>query len=270
MRFRDLALLTGAAGAGMFAYGMLVESRRLVLEKHSLRLPLWPESLSGYKIAVLADFHLRGRYSLELAQRAVAMALHQKPDMVVLAGDLVAFWEPQSKEMIRAALEPLRLMDGKAVAVAGNHDYFYDEDAAMLGPILDDLNIQFLRNEVWVQDGISWVGIDSAVMQRHNPVGTMAEVETCPAVCLWHEADLVDELPQGCALQISGHSHGGQFRFPFGITPMHSYLGKKYPRGFYPDAPTPLYVSRGVGTTGPPSRFLCPPEVSLLTLMPVV
>jgi predicted MPP superfamily phosphohydrolase len=67
---------------------------------------------------------------------------------------------------------------------------------------------------------------------------------------------------------MSGHSHGGQFRFPGGYTPMHTDLGRAHPRGFYPDAPTPLYVSRGIGTTGPPSRFNCPPEVAILTLMP--
>lgn len=50
---------------------------------------------------------------------------------------------------------------------------------------------------------------------------------------------------------------------------MKTDLGRKYPRGFYPDAPTPLYVSRGVGTTLLPMRFLCPPEVAILTLEPV-
>jgi predicted MPP superfamily phosphohydrolase len=270
MRFRELALLTGAASAGMFVYGMLVESNRLVLERRTLRLKLWPERLRGYKVAVLSDFHLRGPSSLRLTQRAVAMALQEQPDMVVLPGDFIAFWEEQSAGLIGEALEPLLLMEGKVVAVPGNHDYFYGHDAALLEPILNELNIRFLRNEVWLQDGISFVGIDSAVMKMHDPVGAMAKVDTQPAICLWHEADLVDELPAGCALQISGHSHGGQFRFPFGITPMHSYLGKKYPRGFYPDTKTPLYVSRGVGTTGPPSRFLCPPEVSLLTLEPML
>ena len=88
-----------------------------------------------------------------------------------------------------------------------------------------------------------------------------------PIIALWHEPDLVDMLPPGRALlQLSGHSHGGQFKFPFGLTPMTSTNGHKYRDGFYPDASTPIFVTRGVGTTGPPSRFLCPPQVAVLTL----
>ena len=74
-------------------------------------------------------------------------------------------------------------------------------------------------------------------------------------------------LPKDKAiLQLSGHSHGGQFKVPYNLTPMTSANGDKYRDGFYPDASTPLFVTRGVGTTGPPSRFLCPPQVAILTL----
>ncbi len=67
---------------------------------------------------------------------------------------------------------------------------------------------------------------------------------------------------------IAGHSHGGQFRTPWGWPPMRTENGSRYLEGFFPDARTPLYVSRGVGTTFLPSRLFCPPEVSLLTLTP--
>ena len=263
MRLKDVALLVGTASVSMFAYGMLVESKRLTLERHTLRLPLWPASLSSYRIAVLSDFHIRGPWSLELGQRAVALALSQEPDMVVLPGDFVDHWQAGSEEQLYECLLPLKLMKGNAVAVPGNHDYFFKQDAERLQRVLGPLNIRLLRNEIWQHEGINWLGIDSAVegMARPN-----LELPEGPTIALWHEPDLVEALPPGVALQISGHSHGGQWRFPFGITPMHSYLGREYPRGYYPDAPTPLYVSRGIGTTGPPSRFLCPPEVSLLTL----
>ena len=79
---------------------------------------------------------------------------------------------------------------------------------------------------------------------------------------------MVDLLPTGCILQLSGHSHGGQFTFPGGFTPMHTKLGEKYVRGFYPEASTPIYVSKGIGTTFLPSRLNCAPEVSILTLVP--
>ncbi len=266
MRIRDLALLLGTASVSMFAYGMLVESKRLTLERRSLRLPLWPAELAGFKIAVLADFHIRGPWSLELGQQAIDMALAERPDIVVIPGDFVDHWQPGSEALLAQCLRPLVAMEGRAVAVPGNHDYSFHKDAGRLIGVLEPLGIKLLRNEVWRHQGISWVGIDSAVVGRAKPT---LEVPPGPAIALWHEPDLVEQLPEGIALQISGHSHGGQWRFPFGITPMHSHLGKRYPRGFFPHAPTPLYVSRGIGTTGPPARFLCPPEVSLLTLLPL-
>jgi uncharacterized protein len=86
-------------------------------------------------------------------------------------------------------------------------------------------------------------------------------------VTLLHEPDVVGLLPVGVSnLVLSGHSHGGQFLLPFGIVPMTSRNGKIYRDGFYPDAPSPIFTTRGIGTTGPPSRFLCPPQVAILTL----
>lgn len=269
MRLRDLAFLLGGAGSAMLVYGSLHEAKRLVLEERTLPLKGWPEHLRGYRIAVLADLHLQGPWSLKQAKRAVALALDQSPDMVVIAGDVVDRWKEGREDLVYEALYPLLLMEGKALAVPGNHDYFYG-DADRLAPVFDALNIRFLRNEAWVRDGITWVGIDSAAEDKADPVGAVLQIHEQPAIAIWHEPDLVGSLPYGPLLQISGHSHGGQFRFPGGFTPMHSHLGKLYPEGFYPDAPTPLYVSRGVGVTGPPSRFLCPPEVSLLTLVPGV
>lgn len=269
MRLRDWALLLVGAGAGVLAYGALVESKRLILERHTLRLKGWPESKRGYRIAVLTDMHVRDQYSLEVAQRAVMMALLEDPDIIVMPGDFMDYWRFGAEELVQEALLPLVIMKGKVIATPGNHEYNYEgADPERLRPVFDRLGIHYLRNEVMEMDGIHWVGLDSAVSGNARPQDvTLTEAES-PAIILWHEPDVVPYAPKGAVLQISGHSHGGQFRFPGGFTPMHSKMGKEYPRGWYPDAPTPLYVSRGVGTTGPPTRWNCPPEVSLLTLEP--
>lgn len=266
MSIWKLAGLATATGAGLLIYGAAVEAGEIVVERHTLALRGWPERLRGYKIAVLADLHIRGPHTQALGKMAVAAALDESPDFVVLPGDTVAYWAMSIPRLIGDMLEPLLLMNGSAAAVVGNHEYDCGSPS-LLAPILDELNIRFLRNESWHHDGVTWVGVDSAIARRDDVVKSMHGV-TGPAVCLWHEPDMVDHLPPGCALMISGHSHGGQFRFPGGFTPMHTNLGRKYPRGYYPHAPTPLYVSRGIGTTGFPSRFLCPPEVSILTLVP--
>lgn len=270
MRFRDLAFLAGAASAGMLVYGALYEANRLVLERQTLALPRWPESLRGYRIAVLSDFHFRSGYSRDLGKRAVSLALDEEPDMIVLTGDIVDYWFRDVERLILEGLSELREVSDRVLAIPGNHDYKYRANSIdRLQPVMEELGIRLLRNEVVRQDGIDWVGLDTAIFREAKPVETFQRTFEGPVVVLWHEPDLVDLLPEGVAsLQISGHSHGGQFRLPGGYTPMHSYLGRLYPGGWYPDAPTPLYVSRGVGTTGPPSRFNCPPEVSILTLVP--
>jgi uncharacterized protein len=266
LRLRDLVLPFFGASAATLLYGALVEARRLQVDRHVLPLPSWPKSLSGYKIALLADFHLN-RWNRELNAEAVAAALEAEPDAVALAGDFVGYWSLDKIDMLGELFAPLEKLDGKVVAVPGNHDY-YGGDASLLKPILNEFGIKLLRNEVVSFDGISWVGIDSETEGRADPYTPMLEQSTRkePAIVVWHEPDVVERLPRGADLMLSGHSHGGQFTFPWGWTPMHTDLGRRFVRGFYPEAPTPIYVSRGIGTTGPPSRLCCPPEVAILTL----
>lgn len=257
------------ASVATLVYGALAEANKLVVERRRIRLRNWPSGLNGYKIALLADFHLRDRYSLDLAKRAIEAALDEQPDFVVLAGDFVGYWKLESVDLLGEALENLLLMDGRVVAVPGNHDY-WSGDASLLEPILSQFNIRLLRNEVWKKGPVTWVGVDSANAGKSEPYAPLAEAivthADSPVVVVWHEPDLVDSLPIGADLMLSGHSHGGQFTLPWGWTPMHTKNGEKYVRGWFPDAPTPLYVTRGVGTTGPPSRLGCAPEVTILEL----
>lgn len=256
----------GVAGLAVVARGMLHGADDLRLEQQTLRLPGWPERLRGYRIAVLADLHIGGEWSIRRAQRAIALALDASPDFVALVGDYVNLWQLDSPRWVGDALEPLLLMNGAAAAVPGNHDYHHG-DASLLAPILGELNVKLLRNESWKHEGITWVGVDSAIQRADRPEEAMQGVEG-PAVCLWHEPDLVDRLPRGCSLMLSGHAHGGQGRLLRRFKPVKTKLGTKYVDGFFPNTPTPLYVSRGVGTTLFPMRLDVPPEVSLLTLLP--
>ena len=85
-------------------------------------------------------------------------------------------------------------------------------------------------------------------------------------LALFHEPDFVSEVPKHVSLQVSGHSHGGQICLPGGYAVHTPFGAKKYKSGYYPDARVPLYVTRGVGTTGPDYRLFCRPEVTILTL----
>lgn len=268
MRWERLFWGTVAVGAGTLLYGALFETEKLKVERRRLRIPRWPSSLSGYKIAVLADAHIRDHRSILMTQKAIEYALLDKPDMVIIPGDTIAYWKKDILEFVEAAYASLKLCHGKVLAVPGNHDYFAG-DAEWLRPTFENLGIRMLQNEAIEIDGINWVGVDSEIAGRADPYTALMKTDPSkPIAVIWHEPDMVDALPWGPELMISGHSHGGQFISPWGWAPATSRLGKKYFSGFYPHAPVPLYVSRGIGTTGPPARLFCPPEVSLLTIIP--
>ena len=125
--------------------------------------------------------------------------------------------------------------------------------------------IKMLRNSPFEVSDVTIAGIDDAIENKHRP-GFVTDLANPSLIVLLHEPDFVDSVPTNASLQISGHSHGGQICWPGG-TPLHLPTGAKhYVCGFYPDAPVPLYVTRGVGTVGPQMRTFCPPEVSILTL----
>lgn len=266
MRNKDWFWLATGVSAGALLYGMVVESNRLVVKHQTLQLPNWPKSHDRFKIALLGDFHVREEWSTALAARAVEAALDEEPDMVCLVGDYVGYWKPEVIDWLGEILEPLLLMNANVVAVPGNHDYLLG-DPSILKMIFDELNIKLLRNESWIHHGINWVGIDSANATQADPVKAAEKIDSSlPSIALWHEPDLVDYLVGPIHLMLAGHSHGGQFLMPWGTPFVGSTNGRKYRRGHYPEATTPVFTTSGIGTTGPPSRLFCPPEVVILTL----
>lgn len=95
---------------------------------------------------------------------------------------------------------------------------------------------------------------------------------TATRLILVHEPDFADVIAPAVsghvALQLSGHSPGGQVRLPVTGALVLPYLGRRYPIGLQQVAGSALqvYTSRGIGVTGPPLRLNCPPEVALLRL----
>jgi len=253
--------------AGLLLWGAIVEVDKLTVERTTLRLPTWPLEWSGLTVAFIADFHLRDFQTVSLSRRAILAALEAQPDLIVLGGDFVASWKNESLEMLEVVFELLEPYAGRVFAVPGNRDY-RDGYPEFLLPIFDKFGIKLLRNEVVNFHGLQIAGIDSANAHQADPLGTLEKANSKdPILVVWHEPDMVEWVPDGAALMLSGHSHGGQFTTPWGWAPVTSKNGSKYLRGFYPYAPTPVYVTRGLGTTGPPSRLFCTPEVSILTLV---
>ena len=91
------------AGAGLLVYGALVESNQLTVRRRRLPVPGWPEDLTGYRIALLGDFHVRDEWSERLARRACEAALAEGPDLIALVGDFIGRWKDGAEERLLAA-----------------------------------------------------------------------------------------------------------------------------------------------------------------------
>jgi len=166
-------------------------------------------------------------------------------------------------------LSELRARFG-VLTVLGNHDAWTDVN--IVTAALQEHRIPVLRNDVslieqknsrlWIA-GVEDVSTGEAKIWqavKKRPAGEAT-------ILLAHEPDYADEVSQyNVDLQLSGHSHGGQVRFPvFGPLVLPA-LGRKYPMGLRRIGGLQLYTNRGIGMIEIPLRVNCPPEVTLFTL----
>ena len=265
-----LAVLgTTVAGAGTYLY-LNDESQQLTVERVRIPLKNLPPGLEGFTIALLADFHLYPLTQLDLIQRAVAMTNDLKPDLTVLLGDYV-WHEEEAIFDLAPVLAGLNATHGVFAAI-GNHDIWTDVE--LVKGALDEVRLPYMINEglpltvgnatlylAALDDG--WSGqpdLNAALENRPDDA---------PVVLLYHEPDLADEtsLDGRVALQLSGHSHGGQIRLPRKGALILPYLSWKYDMGLYNVNGMWLYTNRGLGVTNEPIRYNCPPEITHITLV---
>ncbi len=255
-----------AATLGGAAYAALVEPGWLALERQDVALPGLPAALDGLRLTFFSDLH-RGPYvTQEEIGQAVDLALHAEADYVLLGGDFVS----ESADFVASCAAELgRLAAQRTVyACLGNHDHW--TDAQIVSRALSQAGVRVLRNEaVELADGL-WVAAVDDVWEQHNDLdAALAAVPPGATVLLLaHEPDYADTVAADgrVALQLSGHSHGGQVRLPLLGPPILPYLAQRYSAGLYRVGEMQLYVSRGVGVGPPRVRFNCRPEITSLSL----
>ncbi len=268
-----------AASAGIVALAadsVLLEPNHPRIVRKDFFLPRWPERLNGLTIALLSDFHYDPWFSIHPLRAAIDMVNSLRPDLIALAGDFVSVPLIGSRRKAALASEPcahlLRQMTAPLGlwAIMGNHDV--DTDRKHITRALQAENIQVLVNQSQAieRDGARfWLaGVNDALAKTADLSKTLHGIPIDePVILLAHEPDFADEASRfPVDLQLSGHSHGGQIRFPL-LPPLYlPQLAKKYILGTYQVGPLPLYTTAGLGTIGIPARLNCPPEVTLLTM----
>jgi uncharacterized protein len=199
-----------------------------------------------------------------------------RPDLIALTGDFVSAPWFSSNAKAAAVAEPcaalLRQMSAPhgMWASLGNHDFF--TDPAFVTGALRAAGIQVLINQsvaIEANGGRFWLGaVNDLLGGRADLSATLQPIPSGEATILMaHEPDYADFVARHPVdLQLSGHTHGGQVRFPFVGALYLPDLGKKYVSGLYRVGPLTLYTNPGLGTIQVPVRLNCPPEITLLTM----
>ncbi len=273
----------GLAASTGIGYAALWEPYHPSVSRVSVVIDGLPPAFDGFRIAHMADLHVQTGFPASRLGAAIALVEQEKPDLVALTGDFVyraaGDGEPDAHmEACANACKPLASAARYgAWATFGNHDY-----PPMPGlpkrDVWHDAQIQTLDGESAPlrKNGqtLYLVGLPSFLVRPVSPRHVLETVpEDGPRIVLWHEPDRADECAAlGASLQLSGHTHGGQIRVPFIGAPFLPRGGRRYPMGLYDIArgngkTMPLYVTRGVGVLPPFTRFCCPPEVAIITLL---
>ncbi len=262
----------GALGIGASAYATRVEPYRLTITRLTIPLAHLSPLFAGFTIAQISDLHFGSWMTLEWMLNVVDQVNALAPDLIAVTGDFVSALGGDIPDQISRALSALRARDG-VVAVLGNHDYWtyaptvrraVREAGALL---LDNTHLALQRSPA----ALYIAGVDDIWEAQDDLSKALRGVpDRAATVLLAHEPDYADRSARTgrIGLQLSGHSHGGQVRLPGYGAPILPRLGQKYDMGAYQIGEMALYVNRGIGMTAPHVRLNCPPEITLLTLVP--
>ena len=259
------------AGAGsMLGWGMVCGRHQFELCEIAVRIPGLPRTLDGYVIAQVSDIHVGAHVGERELGEGLALVQRARPDLIAVTGDLVDF-DPDAARLVARKLVDLAPRDG-VLATLGNHDYY-----AGAGGVLSALRaagVTALVDEGRVvraadAGGFALLGVDDKASRGYGRSGPRLEralamvPRELPRILLSHQPTTVDLWPGQVALQLSGHTHGGQIN-P-GSRTINLFF--EYLAGPYSVRGTTLYVNRGFGTVGPPARVGAPPEVTRIVLV---
>lgn len=263
-RISRRALLGGGAvlvGAGVLD-SFLIEPSWLDVSYHRVHsTAVWP-GIEGLRIAQLTDVHMGEIGKIQDAAIKAVQAI--QPHIVVITGDMI-----DNEERLGVLAEMTTELGARGAQVFstfGNWENWANISAEVLSNAYKRAGARLLVDENVVAQGIAIAGTNDGLTATINWKNTIADMKTTePTVLLTHSPFVLDKTPAYMPrfdLALSGHTHGGQIVAP-GWAPFCPAGSGRFVAGSYDTDAGAAYVSRGVGTTYVPARFLCRPELAI-------
>ena len=257
------AVAFGAAVATGF-YGM-INARWLRVRRVEVALRNLPESWRGRVAALVSDVHLGPVNGRGFMRRIVSKLAALGPEIVFITGDL---YDGTAIDVAAAAAPWKDLAPSLGTYfVTGNHEEFADSTKYL--EAVSRSGIKVLNNEKVTVDGLDLMGVSYGTSTRPDDLRCMLQrsglESNRAAVLLSHSPHALDVAESaGVSLQLSGHTHGGQF-FPF--TWLTRRIFGAYTYGLQTFGRLRVYTSSGAGTWGPPLRVGTNPEIVVITFI---
>ena len=260
---RSATVVSVGALSGVAAYGVAYERHQLRRVERDLAVRGLPPALDGLRIGMITDIHHSAVVSVEDVTYAVKALKDAGPDIIVLGGDYVSFFDRSYISPVAELLTPLANAPHGSYAVLGNHDDEREVPAALASRGFTVLKDQ--RTAVTIKgERLDIAGIRFWT-RTAGEIASVLKGTGGTTILLAHDPRRLEEAAAlDVQLVLSGHTHGGQVLVP-AVGPI---AGRKFPvlAGYATKENTAIFVSRGVGTVYVPVRVNCPPDVAILTL----
>lgn len=205
-------------------------------------------------IVAVSDIHLNALIGKERLQEFVHMINTQKPDIVLLGGDLIdRAMKPVHDQNLYEDLRQIKAPMG-VFAVYGNHEYI-SRDLKKVAEFYNASNIRVLRDEaVLIDSSFYLIGRDDKTNKNRKSLGELSKDlnKEYAIICIDHQPWELEEVQRnGIDFQFSGHTHNGQF------FPVNLIVGAMYEKayGLIQKGDAKIYVSSGLGLWGAPYRI---------------
>lgn len=255
-----------------FAYALFIEPNRIGVRHLAVEDDALNRVLKGKTAVHITDLHIN---TIGKRERAILKIIDDlKPDLIFLTGDYV-----QWKGRYDGALNFLsRLSAPLGVwAVMGDYDYSSSRESCRFchepgcGRLTQQHQVKFLRNRadrISFSNGTVWLGgfDPESALEEITGVPELLPQDKAPAIMLGHNPLLFDSVDANHdVLILAGDTHGGQIPLPAWLWRIMGYeKNARYSHGFFQEGLKKMYVSRGLGTSHLPVRFLRPPELVVL------